>query len=574
MELMELDPANTTTLYKSLNAGEIRLARLEPGAARTPITISLILVNIESCPVYDALSYVWGDVRKVAPICCDGLSTDVTLNLHQALARVRLPHHSRLIWADALCINQGDPQERNRQVGLMAKIYSHARFVLACFGEAPDGRAEEVASLLNEYGPLLSQSHVADVLLPRPGEDLRRWIALSFVMTSSWFERAWVLQEVGLAKDPRVLYGPEEFRYRDLMVTVAWVRTGATELAFHIGLGAYLIHTNWIDWSHKWLENSLHRDYKLVDLLDHGALLDCQDPRDRIFAFLSHPLAKNIERLAPDYTKSKLEIYQETTVFLLKDAGVRVFSSVEHTVQTLCDGYPSWVIRWDTSLSMNNIYAHPATDFRAHGETTSSALVESNILHVKGIVVDSVETVFEMGVSSNSTNVFFREMPSGTYYYLADLVRKLQCSQQYAYSYPLVTTLARILCCDRGSLDSESPWNKWASQYQSQQSLQSSSHWSEPFYHWIRKRGNFQGRALVITKKGFYGLGPQVTKRGDLCCVVYGSAVPFVLRPVEATTGQMIVQLLGEVYVDGIMNGEAVTMRNEGTLREQVFAVV
>jgi hypothetical protein len=53
------------------------------------------------------------------------------------------------LWADAICINQEDLQERKQQLGLMGSIFSNAKYVIAWFG-SDDGDAEEVFALICE----------------------------------------------------------------------------------------------------------------------------------------------------------------------------------------------------------------------------------------------------------------------------------------------------------------------------------------------------------------------------------------------------------------------------------------
>jgi hypothetical protein len=61
---------------------------------------------------------------------------EIRKNLYQALRSLRdVPSHSndareRVLWADAICINQNDLEERNQQVSIMAFIYSRAQTVL------------------------------------------------------------------------------------------------------------------------------------------------------------------------------------------------------------------------------------------------------------------------------------------------------------------------------------------------------------------------------------------------------------------------------------------------------------
>jgi hypothetical protein len=61
------------------------------------------------------------------------------------------------------------------------------------------------------------------------------------------------------------------------------------------------------------------------------------------------------------------------------------------------------------------------------------------------------------------------------------------------------------------------------------------------------------GRRFFITRNGYFGLGPQAARQGDRVVVLLGVDVPLVLRRVDKTH-----HVVGEAYVHGIMNGEAV----------------
>ncbi|OCK76902.1 HET-domain-containing protein, partial [Lepidopterella palustris CBS 459.81] len=50
--------------------------------------------------------------------------------------RLRDPSFERMIWVDAICIDQDNFEEKSHQIQLMAKIYSKAIRALAWLGEA------------------------------------------------------------------------------------------------------------------------------------------------------------------------------------------------------------------------------------------------------------------------------------------------------------------------------------------------------------------------------------------------------------------------------------------------------
>lgn len=57
---------------------------------------------------YEALSYVWGKEKSTDKIRVDGYPFTVTENLYQALSNLRRSGEDRVLWVDAICINQSN----------------------------------------------------------------------------------------------------------------------------------------------------------------------------------------------------------------------------------------------------------------------------------------------------------------------------------------------------------------------------------------------------------------------------------------------------------------------------------
>ncbi|KIM93230.1 hypothetical protein OIDMADRAFT_93592, partial [Oidiodendron maius Zn] len=55
-------------------------------------------------------------------------------NLAIALRHLRSEVSDLVIWIDAVCINQKDPEEKSWQVGLMRRVYLQAERVLVWLG--------------------------------------------------------------------------------------------------------------------------------------------------------------------------------------------------------------------------------------------------------------------------------------------------------------------------------------------------------------------------------------------------------------------------------------------------------
>jgi hypothetical protein len=104
----------------------IRLLELYPGQTDDNIRCGLRETTLEDASNYEAISYAWGDPINKVNIFCDEKIILVTLNLKNALHRLKLKDRSRILWADAICINQHDDLEKGSQVKRMARIYGKA----------------------------------------------------------------------------------------------------------------------------------------------------------------------------------------------------------------------------------------------------------------------------------------------------------------------------------------------------------------------------------------------------------------------------------------------------------------
>jgi len=193
------------------------------------------------------------------PVTCNGLSFGVTVNLHAALVRTRYTDRVRTLWADAICINQGHVKERSHYVAFMNLIYRHAKTVLVCMDADPDVVAADVIALLDEHALRAAQyASVQQMPVLAPDDPLLddpRWKSLAVLMKRPWFTRAWVLQEVGVARDPQVLYGDAAaFSYRALINLVRWMVRCASNIETRAGIFWLTIHTDWEDWLPGWRE--------------------------------------------------------------------------------------------------------------------------------------------------------------------------------------------------------------------------------------------------------------------------------------------------------------------------------
>jgi hypothetical protein len=176
--------------------GTIRLLRLLPHPTQdSPLQCQLLEYPLlepgeteqgHDSHLYEALSYVWGDPDGDHSISVDGHDLSVTANLHAALQHLRNRHLERVLWVDAVCINQGDDGEKEDQIRLMANIYSQASRVVVWLGEAGDERG---GSALQEIRRVAAEEMSGSSELKISAETKQGVLAL---LRRQWFERIWV----------------------------------------------------------------------------------------------------------------------------------------------------------------------------------------------------------------------------------------------------------------------------------------------------------------------------------------------------------------------------------------------
>lgn len=208
----------------ALSTDAIRLLRLLKGFPAEPIQCELFetfLHQMEGVP-YKALSYAWGDSPVAYKISINDRRSLVKENLHMALLALRQTDEDRLLWIDAICIDQSNDKEKGHQVGQMRRIYECAQRVVVWLGPSN----LEVDFLMNATAQWEYQTR------QRPGAQHKQgWIdswtrftadetglykeevaarrrnSLKEILDRPWFRRVWILQEVASAKKATVLCG-------------------------------------------------------------------------------------------------------------------------------------------------------------------------------------------------------------------------------------------------------------------------------------------------------------------------------------------------------------------------------
>lgn len=173
-------------LYTPLPEGSIRLLRLLPHSdEHSPIKCHLFtctLLDSGSTHPYEALSYVWGPENNQQSIYIDNSEIFVRENLHAALSHLQDRFIERIIWVDAICINQEDDNEKGLQVQSMAKTYAKASRVLVWLGEATADSDQALEAIRKAAEEQSTNTAINET----NGQ------AILTLLKRPWFQRIWV----------------------------------------------------------------------------------------------------------------------------------------------------------------------------------------------------------------------------------------------------------------------------------------------------------------------------------------------------------------------------------------------
>jgi len=156
-------------------------------------------------PPYIALSYSWGDPRDTVPLQVDGTTMMATRNLRDALIAIRSEPQisSSSVWADAVCINQHDIKERNKEVKRMFEVYRRASRVVIWLGYVPttwNFFGMKTTGDINKIVPRLLMKRSADSEVMHPGECTNDEILTTVaILDRPYWTRIWILQELVMA---------------------------------------------------------------------------------------------------------------------------------------------------------------------------------------------------------------------------------------------------------------------------------------------------------------------------------------------------------------------------------------
>ncbi|ORY06039.1 heterokaryon incompatibility protein-domain-containing protein [Clohesyomyces aquaticus] len=271
----------------------IRIIILEPSLdPNAPLDFSFHQASLPDLEAqYEAISYTWGAPILEHPLFCDdGTRVYVTINLECALKKLRYRASQRWLWADAVCINQRNDQEKATQIPLMVNIFRGAKRVLAWLGHGENGEHEAINFLGRlSRSPMISSGE--DVRI-----DERVFQAVTRLLQLPWFGRLWIIQEVVFNTDVLLICGQAELSAIRLFSALSLYYKSLKSTNFKTEPAVIdkfqaldRVYTIWR--SHcVGTPNSLtsySRPHRILTLTSKFSSYACSDQRDRIFALYS-----------------------------------------------------------------------------------------------------------------------------------------------------------------------------------------------------------------------------------------------------------------------------------------------
>ncbi|KAI1378010.1 HET-domain-containing protein [Hypoxylon crocopeplum] len=295
--------------YHPLPQNSIRFVQLRPELKDGRPQLSVTSCARDDAPEYVCMSYCWGPDPESEFVYLDGEPFGVRPNLFQLLLHLR--HHCREypewrhFWIDAICIDQGNVEEKTEQVSRMEQTYRNATMIAAWLGIPEESRNKERAG--RDHTSKLSSPTFVDEIISSP-----------------YWGRMWIVQELVLAKSIILLYGHLRLPWDGVRgVMQAWSTFGKSKWRHSAAINMVFM-TVQAPYTQKY-GRALG---ELMRYLEHS---EATDPRDRVFALLGLMEGEERELLGkifPNYTMSHEKVMLVTMAYLKQIYAPRPFKWV------------------------------------------------------------------------------------------------------------------------------------------------------------------------------------------------------------------------------------------------------
>lgn len=604
--------------YKPLAASEIRILELQPSwRASGRVRCQLRHVGLGGKPAYEAVSYSWGAEAADQEIEVDGCALGVTPTLRAALLRFRALGARRL-WIDAVCINQADLVERGAQVRLMRAIYGGCARLLVWLGNGSE--ETDYAMRLVERYSRSERDREAVVGALRLGEEhspalVRALSALIQLFSRSWFRRTWVMQEYGLtgnsptvficggvsvsdedmtnatmgadslvrladAPAQRVLHRiaslksyTELDRDAELLAKAADVKVASDHfldlVSLRLGYSGGLVNKP---------ETQLEFHYQMKHLLETARVKEATEPRDKVFAILGFLDTSEEDRrfkfpVQLDYEISVEDVYSNIVKGLISvTSRLEILRSCSVTNGPLISR--TWTPDWTTPLRYDYHKEPPnakETAFDAARKSDCIAVCAEDLstLTCRGFVWDIVARKFTF-ISADDVEFEAPDIAP-----IQDTCRHIYATMAENPAYDSEEGIKLALWRSLTVCSEPSDWTHIAIDDLLGNAHDNREGICRDDENQIVKQvagrvlsiaSALEDHFIVATNRGYIGQTFRNVQAGDIVCILLGCSMPMVLRPIDNHF-----ELIGDIYLDGIMYGEAMAALDERKFKLQDF---
>ncbi|RKL33937.1 hypothetical protein BFJ72_g9719 [Fusarium proliferatum] len=565
----------------------------------------------ENATAYEALSYTWGapdssSERKITVIS-QGINRSMAISgsLHAALRELRRNDASRVVWADAICINQEDGKEKGQQVALMGQIFSGAWQVIVWLGEKSDrcmcgntvldtslssiSKAfSGICSVVNEWLAHggqetleatyleISKDGQSTVHHANTHDDGDRRSAMMQLFQRLWFSRIWVLQEIVLARHAVVQLGSYQIPWEWLGLAAATVVHNPDLLLSNVGrrmipagvTNSYLMYRLSVSQSY-----FSRLELTFTQLLQVSRQFESKEPKDKVYGLLGIETTDSVgKQIIPDYreTTASEKVFEDIARLMLQTTSPLKFLSGTGALRAYVPSGPSWVPSWHKRQPWTLLPIQQNSGFQC----ASGAPMElhpkqkAGELVLKGVIIDHISSMqehrYSFGIFGENEKV--RDNLLNEPMWSQETWRK--CAMTLACggderAYPIDDEAAHLADLAALVLSRSPHWiirdlialrdviepegdRMTQAEYLTQTVEGGNSRRYINAVEPIRKPYR-----LFKTASKDFGVGPVDMKIGDKLCVLFGAEVPFLLRP--KGDGYLVI---GECYVYDLMHGE------------------
>ncbi|KAI1416267.1 HET-domain-containing protein [Hypoxylon sp. FL1857] len=528
---------------------------------------------------YDAISYTWnsptrGEIKNEKSsesdraILCNGKHFFVRENLYNCLMQLRENCHRRDLWVDAICINQESYAERSEQVSIMADIYRSAQCVIVWLGIA-DKFTKPAWDLIWALKQVPMETWSTMTIRAFDTKNISeilgcencggQWKALASLFGRTWFTRAWVVQEIVLARKITVLCGGYTFDWDAIVSASEFMAKQASANTFKADLFCNF-DANSLSYKNPAKLDAIKRDILngtgdiLLRSLIRCRTYEASRDHDKVYSLLGLANCQSYGRhnLYPDYERSISEVYTDISEYLLENSGdLHLLAHAEGDEFKSTCGLPTWVVDWSVKKDLGLRITGYAR-YEAAGKLPCFKEIRSRgTLILRGFELDTISRIGETKAKVNDTKDCTDWL---------DLLGELE--QEFpdrghkdAFWRTLLvdTDPSRSVPVKRPWENSFDVWMGLCKHEPSDEEKQLALDYETSFTHSLNLR-------LFRTAGGHLGCGTLSCKKGDSIWIAQGSRVPLILRPTQQE-GSTTFGLVGGTYLHGFMQGEALDGR-------------